>query len=88
MPEAAKLSWYDGLPAVPTSRTTALPASAGATLSTFAAVNGPPVAPAVRSTLTVRPATTVALWLATCGIGLTEIVDVTGAEVPNTFDTV
>ena len=33
-------------------------------------------------------ATTVALWLSTCGIGLTLIVDFTGAEVPNTFDTV
>ena len=88
MPEAAKLSWYDGLPAVPISRTTTLPASAGATLSTFAAVNGPPVAPAVRSTVTVRPATTVTLWLSTCGIGLTVMVDVTGAEVPKAFDKV
>ncbi|MNK90100.1 hypothetical protein D3C87_1101410 [compost metagenome] len=65
-----------------------MPASAGATLRIFAAVNGPPVAPAVRSTVTVRPATTVALWLSTCGIGLTLIVDLTGAEVPNAFDTV
>ncbi|MNO02810.1 hypothetical protein D3C81_2233270 [compost metagenome] len=54
----------------------------------MAAVNGPPVAPAVRSTVTVRPATTVTLWLSTCGIGLTVMIDVTGAEVPNAFDTV
>ncbi|MNO10453.1 hypothetical protein D3C81_2343300 [compost metagenome] len=65
-----------------------MPASAGATLRIFAAVNGPPVAPAVRSTVTVRPATTVAFWLSTCGIGLTLMLALIGAEVPNTFDRV
>jgi hypothetical protein len=53
---------------------------AGDTEIRLAAMNGPPLAPAIKSTLTAAPAATVALWAPATGIGLT--LTVAGADTP------
>ncbi|NKF97719.1 hypothetical protein GO290_04836 [Ralstonia solanacearum] len=61
----------------------AVPALAGTTDTMAAPVNGPPVAPSVRSTFTAWPAAVLAVFCATAiGTALTVTVAWIGAEVP------
>ena len=61
----------------------AVPASAGETDTTLAAVNGPPRAVVVRSTLTTVPAIAEAVSAGATGRGLTLMLIRAGADAPN-----
>ncbi|MBR7513186.1 hypothetical protein KC219_23810, partial [Mycobacterium tuberculosis] len=69
----------------PLSRMVAVPDPDGLSDTMVAAVNGPPVAPSVRFTVTGVPALVVTEWAAATGSGLTVSVIVAGSDVPNTL---
>jgi hypothetical protein len=71
-------SYVPPLPAI-----VAVPEDAGRTETSVAAVNGPPLAPAVRSTTTGVPAIALTCRETATGSGLTVTVAMIGADAPN-----